>query len=27
VKCEKVFRLNVPHVDGERHLVLCDAGA
>ncbi len=27
VKCEKVFRLNVPRVDGERHLVLCEAGS
>lgn len=27
VRCERVFRLNVPRVDGERHLVLCDAGA
>ncbi len=26
VKCEKVFRLNVPRVDGERHLVVCEAG-
>ncbi len=23
VRCDSVFRLNVPHVEGERHLVLC----
>jgi len=27
VRCERVFRLNVPRVDGERHLVVCEAGA
>jgi 16S rRNA (guanine527-N7)-methyltransferase len=25
VRCETVLRLNVPHVEGERHLVLCSA--
>jgi 16S rRNA (guanine527-N7)-methyltransferase len=27
VRCETVLRLNVPQVEGERHLVLCSAGA
>ena len=26
VHCDTVFRLNVPRVDGERHLVVCNAG-
>ncbi len=27
VRCERVVRLNVPRVEGERHLVLCDVAA
>ncbi len=26
VRCETVLRLDVPHVEGERHLVLCNVG-
>lgn len=26
-RCDTVHKLSVPHVDGERHLVLCNAGA
>ena len=26
VRCDRVLRLKVPHVEGERHLVLCNVG-